>query len=333
MKHAVWQEAEYHTAKAAAFPPLSFREVDCRQKALVNQVMERCTAVKNRFLQELNNAAGQGRSAELRSGIGVIFRQGCVIDTFLPSVAASRLLRKGDTVTAVDGNKVSNDTIAQMLSGGPPGSQVCLMYRPEGSETLKEVKIERLPVSTLDNRKSMLDMFEQLKASALQSKNDEHAGLFDKMVDKWQKTLWNDEEMRSNHSNNISNLIEAGEEAMQDFADTVEKLKSMYDLKRFILEQESLQLKVPTLEEAIRRLLPEKDRKAFLSQIAEKDAEIARLQSNMILFTEAQKKSDDGEAEKSMRELVAAQVVHHKLVGMINTILFPMIREITMTPH
>ena len=69
--------------KGGSVPPLSFREVDCRQKALVNQVMERCTAVKNRFLQELNNAAGQGRSAELRSGIGVIFRQGCVIDTFI----------------------------------------------------------------------------------------------------------------------------------------------------------------------------------------------------------------------------------------------------------
>ena len=110
-----------------------------------------------------------------------------------------------------------------------------------------------------------------------------------------------------------------------------EKLKSMSDLERFILEQESLQLKVPTLEEAIRRLLPEKD--AFLSPIAEKDAEIARLQSNMVLFTEAQKKSDDVEAEKSMRELVAAQVVHHKIVGMINTIFFPMIRKITLTPH
>ena len=308
-------------AKIGSVPPVSFREVDCRQKALVNQVMERCTAVKNRFSQELSNAAGQGRSAELRSGIGVIFSKGCVIDIFLPSVAASRLLRKGDTVTAVDGKKVSDDTIAQMLSSGPPGSQVCLMYRPEGSETLKEVKIERLPVSTLDNRKSMLDMFEQLKASALKSKNDEHADLVDKMVEKWQKTLWDDEEMRSNHSNNMSNLIEAGEEAMQDFADTVEKLKSMYDLERFILEQESLQLKVPTLEEAMRRLLPEKD--AFLSQIAEKDAEIARLQSNMVSLTEAMKKSEisaDGEAEKSMRELVAAQVVHHTLVGMINTI-------------
>ena len=45
---------------------------------------------------------------------------------------------------------------------------------------------------------------------------------------------------------------------MQDFAVTVEKLKSMYDLERFILEQESLQLKVPTLEEAMRRLLPER---------------------------------------------------------------------------
>ena len=76
--------------------------------------------------------------------------------------------------------KVSDDTIAQMLSGGPPGSQVCLMYRPEGSETLKEVKIERLPVSTHNNRKSMLDMFEQLKASALKSKNDEHTGLFER---------------------------------------------------------------------------------------------------------------------------------------------------------
>ena len=65
--------------KGGSVPLVSFREVDCRQKALVNQVMERCRAVNNRFPQELSNAAGQGRSAELRSDIGVIFRQGCVI--------------------------------------------------------------------------------------------------------------------------------------------------------------------------------------------------------------------------------------------------------------
>jgi hypothetical protein len=51
------------------------------------------------------------------------------------------------------------------------------MYRPEVSETLRGVRIKSLPVSTLDNHKRILDMFEQLKTSPLKSKNDEHADL------------------------------------------------------------------------------------------------------------------------------------------------------------
>jgi cell division septum initiation protein DivIVA len=50
-----------------------------------------------------------------------------------------------------------------------------------------------------------------------------------------------------------------GVEMMEEFSETVDKLHSMYDLERFITEQERLQKRVPELEEEIRRLKPRED--------------------------------------------------------------------------
>ena len=49
---------------------------------------------------------------------------------------------------------------------------------------------------------------------------------------------------------------------MEELGDTVEKLHSMYDLERFITEQERLLKRVPELEEEVRRLKPREDQVA-----------------------------------------------------------------------
>ena len=49
---------------------------------------------------------------------------------------------------------------------------------------------------------------------------------------------------------------------MEELGDTVEKLHSMYDLERFITEQERLLKRVPELEEEVRRLNPREDQVA-----------------------------------------------------------------------
>jgi hypothetical protein len=49
---------------------------------------------------------------------------------------------------------------------------------------------------------------------------------------------------------------------MEELGDTVEKLHSMYDLERFITEQERLLKRVPELEAEVRRLKPREDQVA-----------------------------------------------------------------------
>jgi uncharacterized protein YoxC len=49
-------------------------------------------------------------------------------------------------------------------------------------------------------------------------------------------------------------FIETGFETMEEFSDSVQKLLSMYDLERFIAEQERLIKRVPELEEEVRQM-------------------------------------------------------------------------------
>ena len=60
-------------------------------------------------------------------------------------------------------------------------------------------------------------------------------------------------------------FIETGFETMEEFSDSVQKLLSIYDLERFIAEQERLIKRVPELEEEVRRLKPREDQ--LLEQI------------------------------------------------------------------
>jgi len=57
-------------------------------------------------------------------------------------------------------------------------------------------------------------------------------------------------------------VVDSGVEMMEELGDTVEKLHSMYDLERFITEQERLLKRVPELEEEVRRLKPREDQVA-----------------------------------------------------------------------
>ena len=57
-------------------------------------------------------------------------------------------------------------------------------------------------------------------------------------------------------------MVDSGVEMMEELGDTVEKLHSMYDLERFITEQERLLKRVPELEEEVRRLKPREDQVA-----------------------------------------------------------------------
>ena len=88
-------------------PPVSFREVSGRQRALVANVIERCGVIKTRVSKELAelHAVIQSKTVEnvsrvvspLRSGVGIVL-QGCMVDSFVPGVPASRVLRKGDMI-------------------------------------------------------------------------------------------------------------------------------------------------------------------------------------------------------------------------------------------
>ena len=67
------------------------------------------------------------------------------------------------------------------------------------------------------------------------------------------------EEFKDDETADKEKVVESGLEMMEELGDTVEKLHSMYDLERFITEQERLQKRVPELEEEVRRLKPRED--------------------------------------------------------------------------
>ena len=65
-------------------PPVSFREVSGRQKALVNTVIEKCDVIKVRFAKELDDSKASIESktvenvsrvaSSLRSGVGIVLK-------------------------------------------------------------------------------------------------------------------------------------------------------------------------------------------------------------------------------------------------------------------
>jgi len=73
----------------------------------VAEVIKRCDVIKTRVSKELGElqAVIQSKTVEnvsrvvspLRSGVGIVL-QGCMVDSFVPGVPASRVLRKGDMI-------------------------------------------------------------------------------------------------------------------------------------------------------------------------------------------------------------------------------------------
>jgi len=87
------------------------------------------------------------------------------------------------------------------------------------------------------------------------------------------------EEFRQDESADRDKFLEIGIESLEEFGETVDKLHSMYDLERFIGEQERLQKRVPELEEEIRRLKPREDQ--LLEQAKTNEKKISDLQASL----------------------------------------------------
>ena len=303
-------------------PPVSFREVSGRQKALVNTVIEKCDVIKVRFAKELDDSKASIESktvenvsrvaSSLRSGVGIVLKvatasarlsprtahapsltwiargtcsntcvraraaggcfitdpspyptrvsQGCAVESFVPGVPASRVLRKGDVIVAIDGEEVSDVNIASVLTGSDtPGSTVTISYKQPDSGDSKDVILTRLPAESFSDRKNLLELLRQMKGSARTRQDDAGALLVDKAVDLWQKMCISEEDVRTQVTEESVSLVEAAHDMMAEMGDAVEKLHSMYDLERFITEQEFLQKRVPQLEDEIQRLAPEKE--------------------------------------------------------------------------
>jgi len=272
-------------------PPVSFREVSGRQKVLVNNVIERCDVLTKRFSKELSESLEeiQNKSVEnvsrvssnLRSGVGIVL-QGCIVDSCVPGVAASRVLRKGDTIVSIDGNDVDESSVVSRLTGSDTaGSKVTIGYTEIDTPSVtKELVLTRIPSESLSDRKNMLELLRQLKVSSTDKHRDNAAAIIvEQTLDLWQKMVGADEDMRSRIVADAAALVESGHEMMQDMTDTVEKLHSMYDLERFISEQEYLQKRVPELEDQLIKIRPAKD---FLAQqLTAKESELVGLQHHL----------------------------------------------------
>ena len=102
-------------------------------------------------------------------------------------------------------------------------------------------------------------------------------------------------------------FIETGFETMEEFSDSVQKLLSMYDLERFIAEQERLIKRVPELEEEVRRLKPREDQ--LLEQIKENDKMSSDLQSKLQMATNDLRSASSGlESQKGRLSLLQDEV-------------------------
>ena len=249
-------------------PPVSFREVSGRQRALVANVIERCGVIKTRVSKELKelHAVIQSKTVEnvsrvvspLRSGVGIVL-QGCMVDSFVPGVPASRVLRKGDMILAIDGEEVNETNIAASLTGSDtPGSAVTISYKqPEAGSVPKDLVLTRMPAETFSDRKNLLELLRQMKGSACARQDETGALLVDQALDLWQKMCVAEQDVRTQVMTESHDLAQAAQDMMIEMGDAVEKLHSMYDLERFITEQEFLQKQVPLLEDQIQRLMPE----------------------------------------------------------------------------
>ena len=120
------------------------------------------------------------------------------MDFFVPGVPASRVLRKGDIIVAIDGENVNESTIASALTGSDtPGSTVKIYYRAPDTDAIKDVDLTRIATETFADRKNMLELLRQLRASAVAKQDEGARALVDSTLDLWHKMLSAEEDLRS----------------------------------------------------------------------------------------------------------------------------------------
>jgi len=158
---------------------------------------------------------------------------------------------------AIDGEEVSDANIAASLTGSDtPGSEVTISYKqPEAGSVPKDLVLTRMPAETFSDRKNLLELLRQMKGSARARHDETGALLLDQALDLWQKMCVAEQDVRTQVMAESNDLAQAAQEMMSEMGEAVEKLHSMYDLERFITEQEFLQRQVPLLEDQIKQLL------------------------------------------------------------------------------
>jgi len=294
-------------------PVLTLREASATQKQLLLACTEVASGLKLRFESELDpsvqklvkDAEETQTGHSFKTAFGIVLK-GCLVESLVPGVPASKILQPGDEIVEVDRVRVNPKTCGQALIGcDVPGSFANIAYIPfkpaptaftiplggsgfdralnmsmianESRTNLQHLQLRRLPKELLNERKVMIEYLRNLKIDALDRNDARTSDLVDSVKKLWEKTLPDDDRL-ARVAKDVADVVCTSAAFVTDLERTLVNLSNMPDMDESVAEFEMMQSELPLLRSEIQGLKVELGKKNLtilrLAEIHEKMDEL-----------------------------------------------------------